>query len=208
MDISYIPMARVFVHVAAVIDWQIRRVLAWRLSISMDTASCTEAVEEASTASRRSFKTDQGSQFTGSAFTGLLLETASASRWTATAAGAKRVHRTDVVLDQVQGGVPERLRDRERRPRKHRPPHQLLQHAPAALEPSGSTPDVVYLASMPSPSSDAACPRRVHLKPSDSVEINGSSSLLGIPERLIPSRAVRLAHLRIGRAGRRWVRRL
>jgi putative transposase len=47
MDISYIPMARGFVYLAAVIDWHSRRVLAWRLSISMDTAFCTEAVEEA-----------------------------------------------------------------------------------------------------------------------------------------------------------------
>ena len=45
MDISYIPMARGFVCLAAVIDWHSRRVLAWRLSISMDTAFCTEAVE-------------------------------------------------------------------------------------------------------------------------------------------------------------------
>ena len=45
MDISYIPMARGFVYLAAVIDWHSRRVLAWRLSISMDTAFCTEAVE-------------------------------------------------------------------------------------------------------------------------------------------------------------------
>ena len=42
-----IPMARGFVYLAAVIDWHSRRVLAWRLSISMDTAFCTEAVEEA-----------------------------------------------------------------------------------------------------------------------------------------------------------------
>jgi len=47
MNISYIPMARGFVYLAAVIDWHSRRVLAWRLSISMDTAFCTEAVEEA-----------------------------------------------------------------------------------------------------------------------------------------------------------------
>jgi putative transposase len=47
MDITYIPMARGFVYLAAVIDWHSRRVLAWRLSISMDAAFCTEAVEEA-----------------------------------------------------------------------------------------------------------------------------------------------------------------
>ena len=74
MDISYIPMARGFVYLAAVIDWHSRKVLAWRLSISMDTAFCTEAVEEAIARYRRPeiFNTDQGSQFTSSAFTGLL----------------------------------------------------------------------------------------------------------------------------------------
>ncbi len=74
MDISYIPMARGFVYLAAVIDWHSRRVLAWRLSISMDTAFCTEAVEEAIAKYGKPeiFNTDQGSQFTSSAFTGLL----------------------------------------------------------------------------------------------------------------------------------------
>lgn len=47
MDISYIPMARGFVYLVAVIDWYSRRVLAWRVSISMDTKFCIEAVEEA-----------------------------------------------------------------------------------------------------------------------------------------------------------------
>jgi len=74
MDISYIPMARGFVYLAAVIDWHSRKVLAWRLSISMDTAFCTEAVEEAIARYGKPeiFNTDQGSQFTSSAFTGLL----------------------------------------------------------------------------------------------------------------------------------------
>jgi len=74
MDISYIPMARGFVYLAAVIDWHSRKVLAWRLSISMDTAFCTEAVEEAIARYGKPeiFNTDQGSQFTSNEFTGLL----------------------------------------------------------------------------------------------------------------------------------------
>jgi putative transposase len=74
MDISYIPMARGFVYLAAVIDWHSRKVLAWRLSISMDTAICTEAVEEAIARYGKPeiFNTDQGSQFTSNEFTGLL----------------------------------------------------------------------------------------------------------------------------------------
>ncbi len=74
MDITYIPMARGFVYLAAVIDWHSRKVLAWRLSISMDTAFCVQAVEEAIARYGKPeiFNTDQGSQFTSSEFTGLL----------------------------------------------------------------------------------------------------------------------------------------
>jgi putative transposase len=76
MDITYIPMARGFVYLAAVMDWSTRRVLAWRLSITMEVDFCLEAVEEALATYGRPeiFNTDQGSQFTSAAFTGLLLE--------------------------------------------------------------------------------------------------------------------------------------
>jgi putative transposase len=76
MDITYIPMARGFVYLAAVVDWSTRRVLAWRLSITMEVDFCIEAVEEALGTYGRPeiFNTDQGSQFTSAAFTGLLLE--------------------------------------------------------------------------------------------------------------------------------------
>jgi putative transposase len=47
MDITYIPMARGFVYLAAVVDWFTRRVLSWRLSITMEVEFCLEAVEEA-----------------------------------------------------------------------------------------------------------------------------------------------------------------
>jgi putative transposase len=75
MDITYIPMSRGFVYLAAVVDWFSRRVLAWRLSITMETAFCLEAVEEALAKHGKPeiFNTDQGSQFTSAAFTGLLL---------------------------------------------------------------------------------------------------------------------------------------
>jgi putative transposase len=75
-DISYIPMAHGFVYLVAVIDWFSRRVLAWKLSITMDTSFCIEALDEA--LSKRGkpeiFNTDQGSQFTSEAFTGRLKE--------------------------------------------------------------------------------------------------------------------------------------
>lgn len=76
MDISYIPMARGFVYLAAVVDWFSRRVLSHRVSITMEAAFCVEAVEEALARHGKPeiFNTDQGSQFTCPAFTGLLIE--------------------------------------------------------------------------------------------------------------------------------------
>ena len=74
MDITYIPMARGFVYLAAVLDWASRRVLSWRLSITMEAAFCVEALEEALAKYGKPeiFNTDQGSQFTGAALTGVL----------------------------------------------------------------------------------------------------------------------------------------
>jgi putative transposase len=74
MDLTYIPMARGFVHLAVVLDWFSRRVLAWRLSITMEAAFCVEALQEALARHGKPdiFNTDQGSQFTGQAFTGVL----------------------------------------------------------------------------------------------------------------------------------------
>ncbi|MFO0401590.1 MAG: IS3 family transposase, partial [Alphaproteobacteria bacterium] len=74
MDITYIPMARGFAYLAAVIDWFSRKVLAWKLSITLDTGFCIEAVEEALAKYGKPevFNTDQGSQFTSLAFTELL----------------------------------------------------------------------------------------------------------------------------------------
>ena len=76
MDITYIPMARGFVYLAAVVDWFSRRVLAWKLSITMETAFCIEALDEALSRSEKPelFNTDQGSQFTSEAFTRRLKE--------------------------------------------------------------------------------------------------------------------------------------
>ena len=78
MDITYIAMARGFVYLAAVMDWFSRRVLAWRLSITMEVDFCLDAVDEALARHGRPeiFNTDQGSQFTSAAFTGLLSDNA------------------------------------------------------------------------------------------------------------------------------------
>ena len=75
MDITYIPMSRGFVYLAAVVDWFSRRVLSWRLSITLEADFCVEALEEALAGFGKPeiFNTDQGCQFTSTAFTGVLL---------------------------------------------------------------------------------------------------------------------------------------
>jgi len=75
MDITYVPMRRGFVYLTAIMDWFSRYVLAWRLSLTLDTAFCLEALEAALARSRpRIFNSDQGCQFTSAAFTDRLRE--------------------------------------------------------------------------------------------------------------------------------------
>ncbi len=73
-DITYIPMARGFVYLVAVMDWYSRKVLSWRVSNTLDTRFCVEALEEAieTYGCPEIFNTDQGSQFTSEDFTGVL----------------------------------------------------------------------------------------------------------------------------------------
>ena len=79
-DITYIPMARGFVYLVVVLDWFSRRALSWRVSITMEADFCIDAVEEALARHGKPdiFNTDQGSQFTGEAFTGMLLRNGTA----------------------------------------------------------------------------------------------------------------------------------
>jgi putative transposase len=76
MDITYIPMSRGFVYLAVVLDWASRRVLSWRVSITMEAAFCIETLQDALAKHGKPeiFNTDQGSQFTGAAFTGVLAD--------------------------------------------------------------------------------------------------------------------------------------
>ena len=73
-DITYIPVRRGFLYLVAIMDWATRHVLAWRLSNTMDASFCVEALAEALGRYGRPeiFNTDQGSQFTGRDFTGVL----------------------------------------------------------------------------------------------------------------------------------------
>ena len=76
MDITYVPMARGFVYLVAVLDWFSRKVLAWRLSITLETGPCVEALSDALArhGTPEIMNTDQGSQFTSGAFLTALQE--------------------------------------------------------------------------------------------------------------------------------------
>jgi putative transposase len=73
-DITYLPMRRGFLYLVAIMDWATRKVLAWRISNTLDAGFCVEALEEALShyGKPEIFNTDQGSQFTSFAFTGVL----------------------------------------------------------------------------------------------------------------------------------------
>ncbi|MCA6108005.1 IS3 family transposase [Bradyrhizobium cenepequi] len=102
MDITYIPMARGFVYLAVVLDWFSRRVLSWRVSITMEAAFCVETLEDALARHGKPdmFNTDQGSQFTGAAFTGAL-----ASNGIAISMDGKGAWRDNVFVEQLWRSV-------------------------------------------------------------------------------------------------------
>jgi putative transposase len=102
MDITYIPMARGFVYLAAVVDWASRRVLAHRVSISMDTEFCREALEEALAryGTPEIFNTDQGSQFTSVEFIDVLK-----SRGIAISMDGKGAWRDNVFVERLWRSV-------------------------------------------------------------------------------------------------------
>ena len=130
MDITYIPMARGFVYLAVVLDWFSRRVLSWRLSITMEAAFCVETLEDALARHGKPdiFNTDQGSQFTGSAFTGVLANNGIAISMDGKGRLAgQRVRRAAVAQRQIRGGLSAGLRQRQRGPRFDRPLPRLLQ---------------------------------------------------------------------------------
>ena len=135
-DITYIPMACGWVYLCAIVDWASRKVLAHRVSISMDAAFCLEALEEALAKHGQPeiFNTDQGSQFTSEAFTDALKSRGIADQHGRQGRVARqRLRGAAVALDQVRGGVPACLRLGE--PRQDRPGalHRLVQHGATAL---------------------------------------------------------------------------
>ena len=138
MDITYIPMARGFVYLAVVLDWASRRVLAWRLSITMEASFCVETLEDALARHGKPevFNTDQGSQFTGTAFTGVLAKQRHCDQHGRQGRMAGQcVRRAAVAQRQVRGGVSAGLRRRRRGTQLDRPLSRLLQSPPPAFEP-------------------------------------------------------------------------
>jgi|TARA_Y100000031_G_C8184097_1_gene368020 putative transposase len=75
-DITYLPMAKGFAYLTVILDWHSRKVLSWRVSNTMNNSFCLDALEEAIAryGTPEIFNTDQGSQFTSEAFTGMLKE--------------------------------------------------------------------------------------------------------------------------------------
>jgi putative transposase len=102
-DISYIPMARGFAYLAAVVDWFSRRVLSWKLSNTMDVSFCLEAFDEAlgKYGKPEIFNTDQGSQFTSLAFTDRLKQEDIRISMDGKALDRQRLHRALLALAQI-----------------------------------------------------------------------------------------------------------
>ncbi len=135
-DITYIPVRRGLLYLVAVMDWASRHVLAWRLSNTLDAGFCVEALDEALTrhGTPEIFNTDQGSQFTGFAFTGRLRE--AGVRISMDGRGrlpGQRLHRAAVAFAQIRGRLSARAHRRLRSPTRHRRMDRLLQHREAAL---------------------------------------------------------------------------
>ena len=119
-DISYIPMAKGFMYLVAIMDWYSRRVLSWRVSNTLDADFCIEALEEALQRfeAPQIFNTDQGSQFTCSALFSVHRRAQGPRHcdqhgWQGPM-GGQRVRRASVAQRQVRGRVPAGLRNAHR----------------------------------------------------------------------------------------------
>ena len=126
-DITYIPMRRGFLYLVAVMDWATRKVLAWRLSNTMEVDFCIEALREAMTRYGKPeiFNTDQGSQFTSFEFTQVLKE--AEVKISMDGRGRQPIHRAAVALPEIRMRLPARVRDWLRSPAKYRQLDRLLQ---------------------------------------------------------------------------------
>ena len=162
MDITYVPMARGFVYLVAVVDWFSRKVLAWRLSMTLETGPCVEALSEALAwyGPPEILNTDQGNQFTSVAFLTALQDAKIAISMDGKGAWrdnifVERLWRTitdEEVYLRAYRSVSEARRSLGRYLAfyNRRRPHSSL---------GGQTPDQAYI-NQPTPSSAAASPER------------------------------------------------
>ena len=104
-DITYIPVQRGFLYLVAIMDWAPRHVLAWRLSNSMDTGFCIEALNEALSnyGKPQIFNTDQGSQFTSLEYSAVPKDAGVAIH--GRPVHGQFLHKAPVALAQIQGGL-------------------------------------------------------------------------------------------------------
>jgi putative transposase len=138
LDITYIPMARGWVYLVAVLDWASRRVLAHRVSITMEADFCVEALREAAArwGAPEIVNTDQGSQFSSAEFVAAVKSLRRAAEHGRQRLLARqRVRRAAVAQREVRGRVPQGLRQRQRRKAEPGRVLRVLQRAPAAPEP-------------------------------------------------------------------------
>jgi len=141
-DITYIPIGQGFLYLVAIIDWASRAVLAWRLSNTMDVSFCVSALEQALQRFGKPeiFNTDQGSQFTSQAFTGMLAQAGiqismdGRGRWMDNVPHPELVegHRAAVAVAQARRHLSQGLRRRPRGQSRHRRMDQILQRDPSS----------------------------------------------------------------------------
>ena len=134
MDTTYIPMQRGFVYLSAVLDWATRRVLAWRLANTLTADPCVEALEEAilKYGSPEIMNTDQGSQFTSSAFISVLEQ--NAIQISMDGKGCWRdecLRRAPLEIGEVRRDLSARLRHRIDRPASSEQVFRFLQPPPS-----------------------------------------------------------------------------
>ena len=138
LDTTYIPMARGFVYLTAVVDVASRRVLAHKVAITLEACHAREVIELAFArwGTPEIVNTDQGSQFTAErvhrrgAGAGLRAEHGRARRL-----ARQRLRRAAVAQREVRARVPQGLRQRQRRARRHRRLHRLVQHRASPFQP-------------------------------------------------------------------------
>ena len=136
MDITDVPMARGFVYLVAVVDWFSRKVLAWRLSMTLETGPCLEALSEALAwyGPPEILNTDQGSQFTAVAFLTALQDAKIAISMDGKARVARQCFcRTALADDHRRGSLPARLPSRLGGASRAGPLCGILQPAPPAF---------------------------------------------------------------------------